>query len=257
MLKLWKNVDLKDSHLLLSFSSVGLSGNFASSLMINNHNFENIGFLFSNYLSPYAGVNVETGSLNYNGQCYFNQERKILLINFHTGVPHHFRNLFCEELLGIFNKYSMKNITVYGGISKGYLNDEELRNVNVQVYYLTNDETFDGKKFGIKNFENLVNMENKKKQLQEIMYIEQSGFAKHLVKFLNKKKVLFYYFFAFSLELFDPSAGLALYFKLAKMLNFTQEDNIVGKSENNMNGILEKIEGKYKIEPTWKLFLKE
>ena len=257
MLKLWKNVDLKDSHLLLSFSSVGLAGNFASSLIINNNSFENIGFLFSNYLAAYAGVNLETGMVNYNGQCYFNSERKILLINFQAGVPHHFRNLFCEELLQLYTKYSLRNLTIYGGISKGYLNDEELRNSNVQVYYLTNDESFDGKKFGVKNFENFVNMQNKKKPLQETIYIEQCGVAKHLVKFLYKKNVAFYYFFAFSLELFDPTAGLALYFKLSNILNFNQQDNVVQKSYNNMPGLLEKIEEKFKIEKTWKLFLKE
>jgi hypothetical protein len=257
MLKLWRNVELKDCHLLLSFSSVGLAGNFASSLLINNHNFENIGFLFSKYLSPYAGVNEETGKINYNGQCYLNSEKKILLINFQAGVPHHFRNLFCEELLQLSEKYSLRNITIYGGISKVYLNDEELRNVNIQVYYLTNDESFDGGKIGLKNFESLVKLENKKKALQETMYIEQCGVAKHLVKFLYKKKVPFYYFFAFSLELFDPSSGLALYFRLSNLLNFSQEGIMVQKREKNLSGLLDSIEEKFKIEKTWKLFLKE
>jgi len=257
MLKLWKNVDLKDSQLLLSFSSVGLSGNFASSILINNHNFENVGFLFSKYLLPYAGINEETGRINYNGQCYFNSEKKILLIDFHAGVPHHYRNLFCEEILLLCDKYCLKNITIYGGISKGYLNDEELRNINIQVYYLTNDEYFDGSKFGIKNFESLVKLEKKKKPLEETMYIEQCGVAKHLVKFLHKKKVMFYYFFVFSLELFDPSAGLALYFRLSNLLNLSLENLTVQKSEKNLTGLLENIEQKFKIEKTWKLFLKE
>ena len=68
---------------------------------------------------------------------------------------------------------------------------------------------------------------------------------------------MFYYFFVFSLELFDPSAGLALYFRLSNLLSLSLENLTVQKSEKNLTGLLENIEQKFKIEKTWKLFLKE
>ena len=162
MIKFSNEIDIKGSALLLSFTSVGLTGNFASSILINNNNFESIGFLFSHYLAPYVTINPETNSTMYNGQIYFNQEKKIVLINFHAGVPHHFRNEFCKELLDIHQNYAMRGFLIYGGIGKGYINDEELRRKVVGLYYLTNDDTFEGSKLNMKSFESLVKLENKK-----------------------------------------------------------------------------------------------
>ena len=258
MLKFSKNVDLTNSLLLLSFTSAGLTGNFASSILINNHNFESIGFFFSHYLCPYVGKNPGSGGLLFNGQAYFNQDQKILLLNFHAGVPHHFRNEFASELLTLFSGNSMRGIIIYGGIGKNFLNDEELRLKEVSVYYLTNDKSFSGQNFGVKNFETLVNLENKKKFLEEVQYLDRCGVAKHLIKFFSKKNVTFHYFFAFSSELFDPLAGLALYYKISNILGFTQDGGVsVPKAVDNLNDFLDTVEKQFKIESTWRLFLKE
>lgn len=257
MIKFYKNADIKGSSLLLSFSSVGLTGNFASSLLINNNGFENVGFFFSHYLTPYVGTNPETSTALYNGQVYFNQEKHLVLINFHAGVAHHFRNDFCSELLSIYNQFSFKSILIYGGIGKEFANDEELRSKYVNVYYLTSEANFEGAKLNIKNFENLVNIENKKKPLEEVKYLEKCGIAKHLIKFLLKRNVVFHYIFAFSNELFDPLAGFAVYNKLTALLGLKSSDLEVPKYVDNVNRFLDDIEKNYKIEPAWKLFLEE
>lgn len=257
MLKFNQNVDIKGSTLLLSFASVGLTGNFASSILINNHDFVNIGFLFSHYLTAYAGVNPETGVINYNGQAYFNSSKKIVLINFFTGVSSHFRKQFSEELLQLYQNYSFTNIILYGGISKSYLNDEELRNTNLTVYHLTNDNETDDKKFNMKNFEKLVSLENKKKPLEELKFIERCGPAKHLVKFFAKNNTKFSYLFCFSSELFDPLAGIAVYYKLALILGFRNDDIVIPKNTKDPLTILDNFSNQFKVEPTWRLFLKE
>jgi len=257
MLKTIKQVDISESILLISFTSVGLTGNFASSLLINNNSFENIGFFFSHYLSAYVGFNPQTNSPLYNGQVYFSKDKKITLLNFHAGVAHHFRNEFANEILKMFNDYKMKKIIIYGGIGKDFLNDEELRNPNVDVYYLTNDEQFDGKLSNIKNFETLVKIEDKKKPLEEVKYLDKVGIAKHLVKFLTKKNVNFIYLFAYSSELFDPIAALAVFYKLKLVLGLSNENVVIPKNGHNLNEFLDKIEKNYKFEQTWKLFLNE
>ncbi len=257
MIKFTKQKDIKNSLLLLSFTSVGLTGNFASSLLINNNNFENIGFLFSHFLSPYAGFNPQTGSVLFNGQVYFNEEKKLLLINFHAGVPHHNRNKFSQELVELFQLYTMRGIIIYGGTAKSFMNDEELRNKNVEVYSLTNEANFDGTKYGIKNFESLVKLEDKKKPLEEIKYLDGIGTAKHLIKFFSKKAVTFHYFFSYSSELFDPLAGLVVYNRLSLLLGLGREVVNVPKYSESLVNFLEGVEKNYKIEPIWRLFLKE
>jgi predicted ATP-grasp superfamily ATP-dependent carboligase len=257
MIKFSKNVDISGSLLLLSFTSAGLAGNFASSILLNNNKFENVGFLFSHYLSSYVGLNPQNGSVLFNGQVYFNEEKKIVLINFHAGVAHHFRNDFCKELLEIHTKNQFRGVIIYGGIGKGFLNDEELRNTNVDVYYLTNEAQFNGSQYSMKSFESLVKLENKKKAFEEIKYLDKVGLAKHLVKFLNKNKVTFHYLFAYSSDLFDPLAGAAIYYKLSLLLGFSTENVVIPKYVGNLNSFLDKVESEFKIEPTWRLFLKE
>jgi hypothetical protein len=257
MIKFTKQTDIKGSLLLLSFSSVGLTGNFASSLLLNNNNFQNIGFLFSQYVSAYAGFNAQTGAILLNGQVYFNQEKKILLINFHAGVPHHNRNKFSQEIVELFQQYTLSGIIIYGGTSQSFTNDEILRNKNVDVYFLTNDQSFEGEKFSMKNFENLVKLEDKKKPFEEIKYLEGIGTAKHLIKFLSKKCVVFHYFFAYSAELFDPIAGLALYNRLCLLLGIAKEAISIPRYNESLPNFLEELEKQYKFEPLWRLFLKE
>jgi proteasome assembly chaperone (PAC2) family protein len=257
MIKFNKEVNIKGAFLMLSFTSVGLTGNFASSVLINNHNFESIGFLFSHFLSAYVSINPMDGQAMYNGQIYFNKEKKLLLINFHAGIPHHYRNEFCNELLNLYQSYSLNGFLFYGGIGRGFVNDEELRNKNLDVYYLTNDKNFDATKFGLKNFGEFVKIENKKKQFEEIKYLAGCGLARHLIKFLNKKSVPFYYYFSFSNELFDPVAAMAVYYKLALFLEFIKDNVILPKFVESLNSFLENVEKEYKIESTWKLFLKE
>lgn len=257
MIKFTKQSDIKGSLLLLSFTSVGLTGNFASSLLINNNNFQNIGFLFSHYLSAYAGFNEKTGSALFNGQIYFNEEKKIVLINFHAGVPHHNRNKFSQELIEIFQQYTMRGIVIYGGTSKSFLNDEVLRSKMVEVYYLTNHENFEGEIYSVKNFETLVKLEDKKKPLEEVKYLEGIGVARHIIKFLSKKFVKFHYLFSYSTELFDPLAGLSVYNRLCLLLGYDTQILNLANNTVDLSKFLENLETQYKIEKTWKLFLKE
>ena len=257
MIKFTKQADIKGSLLLLSFTSVGLTGNFTSSLLMNNNHFENIGFLFSHYLHAYAGLNEKTGGVIFNGQVYFNEEKKFLLINFHAGVAHHNRNKFSQEIVEIFQQYTMRGIVIYGGTSKSLLNDEILLSKTVEVYYLTNQQSFNGESYSVKNFENLVKMEDKKKPFEEVKYLEGIGVAKHLIKFLSKKCVNFHYLFSYSNELFDPMAGLAVYNRLCLLLGLGTEILNVSNYNIDYSTFLEKLESQYKLEKTWKLFLRE
>jgi predicted ATP-grasp superfamily ATP-dependent carboligase len=257
MIKFTKHPDIKGSLLLLSFTSVGLTGNFASSLLLNNNNFQNIGFLFSQYLLAYAGFNQQTGGVLLNGQVYFNEEKKILLINFHAGVSHHNRNKFSQEIVELFQQYTMRGIVIYGGSSHLFLNDELIRNKNVEVYFLTNDQSFEGERYSMKNFESLVKLEDKKKPFEEVKYLEGIGTAKHLIKFLSKKNVTFHYFFAYSAELFDPLAGMVVYNRLTLLLGIQTETVNIPKYSESLPTFLEGLEKKYKFEPIWRLFLKE
>lgn len=256
MIKFYKQVDIKQSDLILAFNSAGLAGNFASSLLINNNSFENVGFLFSHYLSSYAS-NANDGQITYNAEVYFNQEKKTLLINFFAGVSHYFKDKFFEELMQIYETNQMGRLFIIGGIGKGYLNDEELRKAVIDTYYLTNDTSFNGESNGLKCFEKLAQISNKSKPLAELKYIDNSGTAKHLVKWLSRKNYKFYYLFVFSSALFDPLAGAALYFKLSQVLGLRSDSVTIPKNYENILKMMEELSKQLKIDPAWKLFLKE
>jgi predicted ATP-grasp superfamily ATP-dependent carboligase len=251
MIKFYKNVDIKNADLLISFNSAGLSGNFASSLLINNNNFTDIGFYFSHYLSAYASIS-ENGKLTHNGEMYYNQEKNLLIMNFFVGVQHYYKKKFFDELMAFHKNYSLGRIIIYGGISSFYQNDEELRKKNIDVYYLSNDVTF--KTEEMKSFEKLVNIENKTKPLKELDYTAHAGSARNLVKYLDKNGIKYYYFMVYSYGIFDPSAGLVLYSKLSSWLGFPVEKYDIMKGIN-VGDLLRMIGDKLIYEDVWKAFI--
>lgn len=88
----------------------------------------------------------------------------------------------------------MKRFILYGGIAKNYQNDVESRNPNIETYYLSNDQAFTEEKFYVKNFENLVDLgQRKTRPLQ--------GISLHRPLTIN-----------FS-ELFDPLSEIELFEK--------------------------------------------
>lgn len=90
MIKFYNKIDINNSDLILSFNSAGLTGNFASTLLIHNNEFENIGYLFWHYLNSYAS-NTENGTISsFNGEIYINSHKRIALINFFAEMPVYF-----------------------------------------------------------------------------------------------------------------------------------------------------------------------
>ena len=253
-----EEINIQDTDLLLAFSSAGMSGTFAASLLINNHPFENIGFFHSEYINNFA-VSNEKGETKYNGEVYYSKQDKITLINFIGGCFKDTKKLFFEEVGKFYQENKMNKLIIFGGIGKDFLNDTEINSKNVEVYFLSNDKCFNGQFHSMKSFENLVNIEDKKHHLQEMKFMEKTGTAKELAKYLHKNDLPFQYLFAYSEVLFDPQAGLALYFKLAFILNLKEEVKAIEKHKDNFLDYLEKLEKEHnlKFEPHWKLFLKE
>lgn len=257
MFKLSQSIDLSGSRLYLSFTSAGYSANFASSLLINNNSFDRIGYLFTEFISPSVSYDESSGNILFNGQVYYNESSKIVLINFIAGIPHHSRNKFSAQLVELIQKYSFSDIVIFSGISKDLVNSEELHNKNVDVYYMSNSENFDANKFSLRSFVDLIKMENKTKNLEEMKFIEKCGFSKHLCKYLNKRKINFLYIFAFSCDLFDPLAGLAIYYKLCLIAGFRNDAVRLDKNYADINLVLNSIEKELAIDASWRLFLKE
>ena len=250
MIKFYKNYDISESDLLVCFSSIGLSGNFASSLLINNNSFENIGFYFSHYLS--ASVSTSTNNqTTYNGEVYFNPEKKVLILNFFFGTPQYYKNKFFEEFMYFHKNNKLKRIIVYSGIGKSYQNDEELTKKIIDVYFISN--TQEAKNYGMRNFEEFVNLENKK-PFKELEYVTMSGSSKNLVKYLYKNNYNFIYLFTFSGGIFDPAAGVTLYNRLCNILGINNNKEDIQKGLNPKY-FLEDIGKKLKFEDTWRLLL--
>lgn len=251
-------IDFSESDLLLAFSSAGMAGTFAASLIINNHPFENVGFFYSDNINNFA-VNNSNGEAKYNGEVYYDKQDKIVLVNFIGGCFKETKKEFFTEIAEFHKNNKIRKLILFGGIGKDFLNDTVINSENVEVYFLSNEKAFNHQFHSMKSFEDLVNLDSKKNHLQEMKYIEKSGTAKSLAKFLHKNDVTFHYLFAYSADLFDPQAGLALYFRIAYMLKLKEEVSAIEKHKDNFTGYLEKLENEHKLkfEPHWKLFLKE
>ena len=255
MIKFSKNADLFESDLLISFASIGSSGIFASTLFHLKNDFENIGFFYSTNYSAVATNNPLKHTPTYNGELYFNHSKKILIMNI-FGIPKFSEDKFFDELIELQSSYKMKRIIFFSGISRSFLNDEELKNKFVDVYFLTNENSEFLEKSGMKSFEKLVKMEKKEKEFEEVNFIEGCGKTKDFVKYLIKKKKLFSYLFAFSDNYLDMNAGLALYLRLGNLLGLVQDDKKVCKTYDDTSSKQEELLLQLGAIEVWKAFIK-
>ena len=111
MLKLSKTVDIKNSTLILIFSSNGNASNIASTLLVKNYPFENIGFYYSQYMSHSVCENGN-GNLEFNGSLFFNENKKILILDLSGGISKNNWYEFNEEFFKFLNDNKFKEIYI-------------------------------------------------------------------------------------------------------------------------------------------------
>jgi predicted ATP-grasp superfamily ATP-dependent carboligase len=253
MIKFYKEANLAGSDLLLSFSGAGLSGTFAASLLAGNQQFEHVGLFFSHNISPIVRSDIYTSKPIYNGEVYFNQEKKITLIDFTLGAGKKIRSKFFEELTDLYKKHSMNRIIIIGGIAKEYLTDTELKKESIDVYYLANEVLSNDSNVGIINFEKYISLDNKTKPLKELDYMSMAGTPRYLVKYLNKNGINFIYLFAYSSIPIDPLAGYAIYNRVSRLLGLGGEIVILSKKYDFKNFIEEHKE-LINLDSTWRSY---
>lgn len=231
MFSLNHSVNLNKPELIITVPSPGSSSTFAGDLLVHNNGFSKVGFFYSKYLSPVAGVNFK-GELLTNGELFFNENLNKLLLILRAGVASNLMSKFIEEVKSLLATYQISNIILLGSIILGGFNtDVEVNSKTINVYVISNQISLSLEKLGLLAFKRLNVSEEKKKDLEELDYVEGADFAVKLVKHFNKNKINFTYLLAFSGILFDPLAGFALYYKFLNVSGITSEEKKVPRLE--------------------------
>ena len=256
MLKLSKTVDIKNSILLLIFSSNGNASNIATTLLIKNYPFEKIGFYYSQFMS-HGVCESEDGTLEFNGSLFFNENKKILILDLSGGIPKNNWYNFNEEFFKFLNENSFKEIYILSSSDKENLTDKEIKSNVINIYYETNKKDF--KCDSMKKIQEAYEIEENKKENKiyyELGLVEISESEQKILQKMILDKINFIFIFTFSDDVFDPFTGLALFYKISFLLGFSDKDEKVLKKEINLIDYLGEIEKNgLKIEPSWKILL--
>ena len=229
---------------------------------MKNNNFNRVGFYYSQYL--YASIGLDSkGRINYNAEVFYNEEKKIIMINLLATVRKEYIPKFYDEFFKLWiTEYQVQNITLLGSMDNSYIKeDKELFNTNVDTFYISNSTEDLTTKYKLRKFANLL-AENgshdksaKHKSFEEFHLINGQSFIKKFIKLLNKSAINFTYVLVFGLGVFDPFGGLGLYNKACSMLGLSNKDEVVKRDLNDFTSFFKDF--KLKMEEGWLLYLKE
>lgn len=253
-------IDISNSSLIIVFAGEGSSSAVACSLLISNCNFQSVGYLYSTNLQSTAFyASKDSKRPSFNGEVFFNQEKKVTLLDISSGYSEGKTEAFSKELITFIQGQKFKEVYFLGSISKSNIVDFEIRSKVFNVYYMTNDEKYKND-FGFLGIKDAFQLEEKEKGGKKYKEMEElygcEGLRRMAQKFVLEK-VNFVFVFAFAEEGFDPLCGLALYEKISFVLKLKENENKVEKKEIGKDKILEEIEKNYKVDPVWRTYLIE
>ena len=254
--KVSETITFPESSLILFFPGKGNSTSFALSLLKSNHDFKNIGYLYSEYLSSSVSYSSDINSLEFNGSIYHNNKINTFLLDLTGGVKSRNLNDFTEELIKFIKENKFKNIYAMGASTKDNVYDEDLISKIINIYYFSNDAeckiNLDMKI--IKDAFKVKEEEKKGKKYYEMKLLEDCDLLKRIVQKLILEKIKFLLIFGFTGGMFDPFCGLGLYNKISVLMGLKEKDEKVEREELDNIGILNNFEKKgIKIDNSWKI----
>ena len=254
--KVSETISFPESSLILFFQGKGNSTSFALSLLKSNHDFKNIGYLYSEYLSSSVSYSSDINSLEFNGSIYYNNKKNIFLLDLTGGIKSRHLNDFTEELIKFIKDNKFKNIYLMGTSTKDNVYDEDLISKIINIYYFSNDSDYkinlDMK--NIKDAFKVKEEEKKGKKYYEMKLLEGCDSLKRIVQKLILEKIKFLLIFGFSGGMFDPFCALGLYNKISVLIGLKEKDEKVQREELDNISILNSFEKKgIKIDNSWKI----
>lgn len=252
------NKGIKASSLILSFPSEGSSSAFCLSLFTSNYPFTSIGYYYSEYCSQSIAYCPQSTGISFNGEVFFNSLAQLTLINFKSGAISSFQDKFDSELINFIKANEFKNVFILGSVSKNNMNDFEIKSKNANVYYISNNDSFNYTASSMLSFSKVFPVENRTKTYEEMKYVEGCSSAKKFIQALVLDKMKFTFVFAFSDKLFDPLSGYAIFNKLESLLKMKQENLIsLPKKSKSKKDVLDEIAHNIKVDKKWEIFVVE
>lgn len=252
------NFSFNNSTLLLMLPGEGKSSQFCLSLLKQAYDFENVGYLYSEFTNYQAGYQSEEDMIpSFNGQIYYNKTNNITILDFSYGIILSDIHWFYFELKNFVEENQFKDIYVLSSCSKDNCSDFELMSSNINVYSLQNNSQIEQNcnLLSFKESYKINELNREGKQFKEMLCLEGCEEAQRLIQYLLIEKQKFIFIFVFADSLFDPLAGLSLFNKIRYILKLVQNDEKVLKNNLTKSDQLEEISKTIKISQKWKNYL--
>ena len=254
-----EKINFANTSLILFFPGKGSSTSFSLSLLKTNYDFQNIGYFYSECLSPSVNYANDGQSLEFNGSFYYNSSKKLTILDLTGGIKSRELNEFVDELIKFIKESNFSKIYIIGSSSKDNVFDVDLVSKLINIYYFTNDPN-EKVNYNMKNIKEAFKVkdeERKGKNYYEMSLLESCDSLKRVVQQLILDKIKFLLVFGFAEPLFDPFCGMGLFKKISLILGWSNKDEEVTKVELDNASILNNFEKQgIKIDNYWKILFK-
>lgn len=252
-------INISGSSLAIYLPGQGGVSSLSLTLMLKNHSFESIGYLYSPYISKRVSYeSKDSENLTFNGQLYYNTEKQLTLLKLTAGTQPKYMNDFIKELLTFIKEQKFSKITLISGIAKQNLTAKDIESKVINFYYLTNNPKFENK-LNLKPIKEAFNPDESKrngKNYYEMTLVEGCELGRRIIQSLILENIEFLFVFCFADDNIDLYGSLALYYKIRCLMELGN-DEVVYKKEMPYKDILNEIQSKVKIGCSWDILISE
>lgn len=252
------NFSFNDSTILIMLPGEGKSSQFCLSLLKQEYDIENVGYLYSEFMNYQAGYQAEEDSIpSFNGQIYYYKTNHITILDLSYGINISKIHCFFFELKHFVEENKFKDIYVLSSCSRDNCSDFELMSTDINVYSLVNGSQIEQNcnLLSFKDSYKINELSREGKKFKEMLCLEGCDEAQRLIQNFLIEKQKFIFLFVFADSLFDPLAGLSLFNKIRYLLKLVQNDEKVIKKNLPKSEQLEEISKTIKISQKWKNYL--
>ena len=90
---------------------------------------------------------LEDGNLEFNGDLYLNEEKKITILNLTSGVPKKFVHKFNKEMIEFIKNNKFNDIYILTSSSTDNITDVDIQSKLIKIFGNTNIDFFISKSF--------------------------------------------------------------------------------------------------------------
>jgi predicted ATP-grasp superfamily ATP-dependent carboligase len=247
MIKFTNKIDISNSRLLVTSGVIGFASILTSRILVAQHDFSKIGFYFSEYTGSVVTVLPQEG-YQLNGEVFFNEKKRILILSLASGVPSYYTKKFFTEFNNFVTENTIKDVLFTSGILPEYQNDSEITSTVITPYFLSNDEEVSKvlESSGAISFVKYCNLVGKKKKnsIDEVHYASGTGLASNYIKHQAKSKLKYNFLGVYIRTPLDILAAITFVNTLCYYYGFVEKPlNLLEKKYQEVEKLLTTVSG--------------